>query len=111
MNSLKALLLLSTVGIYVVTALAISSGGWNWPAVYFGDVAALSWRSQFNVDFLVHLALLASWIFWREGSNLRGFAFGFLSVFLGGMFGFPYILSAVYRAKGDPRRVLLGSHA
>ena len=30
-----------------------------------GDIAALNWRSQFNVDFLVHLLLLATWITWE----------------------------------------------
>jgi hypothetical protein len=33
------------------------------------------------------------------------------SIFMGGMFGFPYILVATYQAGGDPRKILLGVHA
>ena len=111
MPLLKGFLLLSTVLIYLVTGLAVAEMGLNWPAVFFGDIAALDWRAQFNVDFLVHLVLLATWIWWREGSTVRGFVFGFLSIFMGGMFGFPYLLLAILGAKGDPVRVLLGVHA
>jgi hypothetical protein len=76
--------------------------GANWPAVYFGDLLSMDWRSQFNADFLIHLVLLAIWICWREGFTPKGYLFGFLSIFLGGMFGFPYLLVATYKAKGDP---------
>lgn len=111
MNFLKILLLFATAAIFAVTVAAISNAGWNWPAVFFGDIAGLDWRAQFNVDFSVHLLLLATWIQWREGSNGRGFVFGFLSMVMGGMFGFPYLAHAIYRGQGDPKRVLLGVHA
>ena len=65
---------------------------------------------QFNVDFLIHLLLLATWIVWRENWTQRGYIFGFLSIIMGGMFGFLYILYAVNTAKGDPKRILLGQH-
>jgi hypothetical protein len=37
--------------------------------------------------------------------------FGFLSIIMGGMFGFPYLLYATYKASGDPAAILLGVHA
>ncbi len=94
--------------IYVVTIYAVATKGINWPAVYFGDILYLDWRSQFNTDFLIHLFLLATWISWREGFTVKGFIFGFLSIFWEGMFGFPYILYATYKAKGEPKEILLG---
>ncbi len=111
MSLLRVFLILSTVLIYALTILAIDQAGLNWPAVFFGDLFSLGWRSQFNADFLVHLFLLATWITWREGATARGYLFGFLSIFLGGMFGFVYILVVSYRAKGDPKQILLGAHA
>lgn len=48
---------------------------------------------------------------WREGFTAKGYIFGFLSVFMGGMFGFPYLLHAIYKAKGDPKLMLLGVNA
>ncbi|MEM9292418.1 MAG: hypothetical protein AAGD01_12110 [Acidobacteriota bacterium] len=111
MSPLRVFLAFSTVVIYAITVHAVVIAGINWPAVFFPDLLPLDWRSQFNADFLIHLLLLATWIWWREGSNAKGFLFGFLSIFLGGMFGFPYILIATFKAGGDPRKVLLGVHS
>ena len=111
MKNLRLFLCFSTLAIYAVTVCAIANGGFNWPAVYFGDLLNLDWRSQFNTDFLIHLLLLATWVSWREGFTPKGHTFGFLSIVMGGMFGFPYILIAIYRAKGDPAKMLLGVHS
>ncbi len=109
MIRLRGFLLVSTLLIYGVSAVALAAHGINWPAVFFGDVLTLSWRAQFNVDFLIHLLLLATWIAWREGFSARGYLFGLLSIVMGGMFGFAYLLHATFAAKGDPRVLLLGT--
>lgn len=111
MTSLRVFLLFSTVLIYGMTLIASVYHGLNWPAVVIEDLAALNWRSQFDTDFLVYLLLGATWISWREGFTPKGYAFGFLSVFLGGMFTFPYLLLATYQAGGNSKCVLLGIHA
>jgi hypothetical protein len=108
---LRTFLVASTVAIFAISIYAAVTKGINWPAIYFGDLLHLDWRSQFNTDFLIHLFLLATWITWREGFTAKGFLFGFLSIFMGGMFGFPYLLVVTYKEKGDPRGVLLGVHA
>lgn len=110
MASLRIFLFLSTVVIFSVSINAAFTNGVNWPAVYFGDLLSLGWRSQFNTDFLIHLLLLGCWVSWREGFTLKGYIFGLLSIFLGGMFGFPYLLYATYKASGDPKAILLGVH-
>lgn len=74
--------------------------------VALSDVLALDWRTQFDVDFLVHLFLLATWIIWREGGGLKAYVYGFLSIVMGGMFSFPYLLLATYRAQGKPQALL-----
>jgi hypothetical protein len=111
MTVLRIFLLISTVIIFAVSIYAAMTKGINWPVVFFGDLLHLDWRSQFNIDFLIHLFLLATWVSWREGFTPRGFVFGFLSIFMGGMFGFPYLLYATYKASGDPVRILLGVNA
>lgn len=110
MAMLRFFLLVSTILIYVFTYFAVAAQGINWPAVAFGDILALNWRSQFDVYFVIHLLLLATWISWREGFSMKGHVFGFLSIVMGGMFSFPYLLYAIYVAKGDPKRILLGDH-
>lgn len=111
MISLRLFLLISTITIFLITIIAINNQGIFWPEVFFGDILSLDWRSQFNVDFLIHLLLLATWIIWREGNTIKGYIFGFLSIFMGGMFGFLYILFATYTAKGNPNLILLGTNA
>ena len=109
MTTLRMFLLVSTVTIYLFTYFAIAAQGINWPAVAVGDILALNWRSQFDVDFIIHLLLLATWISWRESFSIKGHVFGFLSIVMGGMFSFPYLLYATYLAKGNPKGVLLGN--
>lgn len=111
MKVLKIFLALSTAGIYLFTVLAIAAQGWNWPTVAINDLLALNWRSQFDFDLIIHLVLLASWIVWREGYSAKAYLFGFLSIFMGGMFGFPYIIHAMILSKGEPQAFLLGVHA
>ncbi|CAM9312596.1 unnamed protein product [Ectocarpus sp. 4 AP-2014] len=109
--AMRLFLIVSTVMIYVQTVVAIVGHGWLWPLVYFPDLATQDWRSQFNSDFLVYLTLSSCWIVWREGSKIKSYFNGFLNIFLGGMFGFPYLLIATYSAKGDIKKVVLGVHA
>ncbi|MGI9328957.1 MAG: hypothetical protein ACR2PZ_27315 [Pseudomonadales bacterium] len=110
MVALRALLFISTAGIYLFTVAAVTANGVNWPAVAFSDLLALNWRSQFDFDLIIHLLLLATWISWREGFTAKGHVFGLLSVAMGGMFSFPYLLYATYAAKGRPADILLGIH-
>ena len=111
MNLLRLFLIASTAIIFSITFYVVSNQGVYWPIIFFGDVLDFNWRTQFNIDFLIHLLLLATWIVWREGFAIKGYLFGFLSIFLGGMFGFPYILYATYKAQGDPKIILLGVNA
>lgn len=111
MQSIRIFLGFSTILIYTMTVIASVNHGINWPSVAFNDLIALNWRSQFDTDFLVYLLLGATWIAWREGGTPKGFVFGFLSVFLGGMFSFPYLLITTYHVNGDLKKILLGVHA
>lgn len=111
MTLFRGFLLISTVLIYVMTVFASVNHGFNWPAVAIDDLMSMNWRSQFDTDFLIYLFLGATWVSWREGFTLKGYVFGFLSVFLGGMFSFPYVLYATYQANGNPKAILFGVHA
>ena len=110
MNIFRIFLAFSWVLIIGITIYAISKLGFNWPSVYFGDLITHAWRSQFNTDFLIHLILLCSWIVWREDSKLNGAIYGFLSIFMGGMFGFAYLFYATFKAEGNIKALLLGAH-
>lgn len=108
---MRLFLIASTAMIYAVTVVAIVGHGWFWPVVFFHDMAAKNWRTQFDSDFLTYLILTSCWIVWREGRTIMSHFNGFLNIFMGGMFGFPYLLIATYSAKGDIKKVVLGVHA
>jgi len=110
MTNFRVFLALSWVLIMGITLYAVSQLGYNWPAVFFTDLVGNEWRSQFNTDFLIHLFLLCAWIYWREESKVKGAVYGFLSIFLGGMFGFAYLLFHTFKANGNMKAILLGSH-
>lgn len=111
MKNLTVLLIISSLAIYALTVSATIAQGPNWPAVAIGDLLEWGWRSQFDFDFIIHLLLLASWVTWREGGSGKAYVFGFLSVVMGGMFSFPYLAYAIYKAQGNPKTLLLGVHA
>ena len=69
MTALRGFLAFSWVLIMGVTIYAVSQIGFNWPAVFFGDLFGNEWRSQFNTNFLIHLFLLCAWVYWREESK------------------------------------------
>lgn len=110
MKNFRICLAAAWVLIMSVTLYAIYQVGINWPAIYFGDLVGHPWRSQFNTDFLIYLLLTSTWMYWREASKTRGLFYGFLNIFLGGMFGFMYLLLATYKTKGNISAILLGSH-
>lgn len=101
-----AALFIIAAAVYVAITMGI-----NIPAVLFGDLLELNWRSHIYVDFLLHLCLLATWVTWREGFTPKSFLFGLLWIVFGAAFGFPYLLLATYEAKGNLKVLLLGVHS
>ncbi len=111
MTILRLALWVFTVAIFAVTFGAVVDSGYNWPRVFVGDLAAMNWRSQFNLDLVIHLGLMGVWVAWREGGGFRGLVFGVFCIVWGGMFTFPYLLAAIARARGNPAVLFLGVHA
>ena len=99
------------IALLIVTVHALQTLGGNAAIdLFFGDFQN-PWRRQFNTDFVLHLLLFASWIFWRTESKATGLLLFMISAFCGGMFNILYVLIALVRAKGDVQRLLLGCHA
>lgn len=90
------------------TAVTIVNHGWGLLAIYFGDIAAMGWPGQFNLDFLCFLLLSGLWMAWRGGFRLADLALGVVAVFGGMPFLAAYLLTVLARHKGDMRIVLLG---
>ncbi|ROM33972.1 hypothetical protein BK648_24760 [Pseudomonas poae] len=77
--------------------------------IFMADLSGLSWRTQFNVDFLAHLLIFACWIAWRHRFRPVGFALALLCVLGGSVVSLLDLLTISVDARGRVARLLLGA--
>ena len=97
---------IAIVGIY--TSIVIANHGMGLYTVFFGDMADMTWRGQFNLDFLCFLMMSGIWVAWRHAFSAAGFVLGFAAFNLGAPFLAGYLLVQSYRTNGDVAAMLLG---
>jgi hypothetical protein len=108
MKAFRILLLASWTFLAAYTALVIADHGWGLFGVFFGDLRAMGWPGQFNLDFTILLALSALWVAWRHRFSGAGLLLG-LTAFVGGaLFLTGYLFAVTVAAKGDVKEMLLG---
>lgn len=90
------------------TGIVIADHGWNLFPLFFGDIAGMTWRGQFNLDFTGFLALSAIWVSWRHQFSPAGLVLGLVALFGGMLFLSVYLLIHTGRSRGDIKAVLLG---
>jgi len=76
--------------------------------IFFGDIAAFGWPGQFNLDFLLLLALSALWVAWRHEYSTGGLLLAVAAFFGGAGFLLPYLAIASWQSGGDVRALLMG---
>ena len=108
MTFLRVLLVAMLVTLVIYTGFAIVNDGPFFFAIAAGDVAALGWPGQFNLDFVCYLILSAIWVAWRHKFSMIGIGLGLIASVGGIIFLSIYLLIASYRANGDVREILLG---
>ena len=77
--------------------------------VFFQDIASLTWRGQFNLDFMFMLAFSAIWVAWRHRLTAAGLVLGVMAFLGGAPFLCVYLLVQSRKSAGDPRKLLLGN--
>jgi hypothetical protein len=90
------------------TGVVIANHGMGLINVFFGDMAAMGWPGQFNLDFMFMLTLSALWVAWRHQFSGAGLALGVLAFFGGSLFLTTYLVIVSGQARGDIKEVLLG---
>lgn len=90
------------------TLVVLHAHGADLVSVFFGDIAALGWPGQFNLDFLMMLTLSALWTAWRNTFSPAGLGLGFLALIGGASFLCVYLLVLSIVWKGEMRPILLG---
>lgn len=106
---LRIVLVAFLVVLTAYTAVVISNHGWNLLAVFFGDVRAVNWAGQFNLDLMGFLLLSAFWTAWRHHFSSRGLALAVVAVFGGMAFLTIYLLIASYQVRGNINALVLGT--
>jgi len=109
MSAFRTLLIVMWVIIAVYTAIVIANHGMGLLPVFFGDMAAMGWPGQFNLDFMCMLAFSGLWVAWRHHFSGAGIALGVLAFFGGAFFLTVYLLIASFSARGDMKALILGS--
>ena len=100
------MLVLSVVTLY--TGVVIIHHGMNLLPVFFGDMAALGWPGQFNLDFMCMLMFSSLWVAWRHRFTPVGCLLGMLALFLGSFFLSLYLLVESHRCGNDVMALLTG---
>jgi hypothetical protein len=108
LTAFRALLILLWAILAGYTAIVIANHGMGLLKVFFGDMAAVGWSGQFNLDFMFLLLLSALWVAWRHRFSSAGLLLGVLAIFGGSLFLTAYLLVVTGQARGDMKEVLLG---
>ena len=96
----------AVIGLYTL-AVAVQHGLNLFP-VFFGDIGAVDWPGQFNLDFLGMLMLSALWTAWRNEFTPKGLLLGLLALFAGAPFLTIYLLVLSVQTQGNLKVMLLG---
>ncbi len=86
----------------------IAGHGWGLFGVFLGDLRAMGWPGQFNLDFTILLALSALWVAWRHGFSGAGLLLGLTAFFGGALFLTAYLFIVSIVARGNVKELLLG---
>ncbi|MFV3411210.1 hypothetical protein ACNFH8_02930 [Pseudomonas sp. NY15436] len=108
MVTLRGFLLTAWLIVMAIGIEAYHRNGMAAGETFMSDIQALSWRAQFNLDFLAHLLLFGLWIAWRHHFKPAGLALGLACVLGGGAVSLAYLLCASLTIKGDVKALLLG---
>lgn len=104
---------LLSLGLFIIIAIytpfAIANDGWNLIPIFIGDITAVTWSGQFNLDFASYLIITALWVMWRHKFSMTGVLLGVIASVGGMLFFAPYLFFAAQRAD-DVRGLLLGEN-
>lgn len=108
MRALQMFLVAILVGVAGYTAVVVANHGMGLFPVFFGDMVAMTWPGQFNLDFFCFLMLSALWVAWRHRFLPAGLGLAVVALLGGAPFLAAYLLVASRGLNGDFATLLLG---
>lgn len=109
MTVLRVFLIFAFLAVAIYTVKVGLGHGWDLAAVFLGDLTAVNWSGQFNLDFLTYLWLSALWIAWRHEFSPPGIALALMASVGGMLFLALYLLVISFQTNGDLKSLLLGA--
>lgn len=107
MKAFRFFLVAAIATMLVYTATVGNNHGWNIFPLFFGDIAAMNWAGQFNLDFSLLLVLTGLWIAWRNNYNPIGIGLGLFTLVGGTPFVSTYLLILSFKSSSF-KEVLIG---
>ena len=108
MTAFRVLLITFCAILVGYTGVVISNHGMGLFNVFFGDMAAMGWPGQFNLDFMFMLTLSALWVAWRHEFSIAGLGLGLLTFLGGSLFLTTYLCVLSWLTSGDMKEMFLG---
>ena len=107
MAAFRVLLVVLFSCMFVYTAIVVANHGFGLLGVFFGDIIAMGWPGQFNVDFSSYLTLSALWLAWRHHFSPAGIALA-IAGFFGGLVDFRDNSMGAHILPHEPDQLCLG---
>jgi len=108
MTAFRMLLIILFTVLITYTGIVIANHGMSLLNIFFGDMAAMGWAGQFNLDFMFMLIISALWVAWRHQFSGVGIFLSLLALLGGSLFLTTYLLILSWQTNGDVKQVLLG---
>lgn len=108
MTLLRFYLFAALAVIVIYTGQVILTDGFDLVTPFFGDMAAMTWPGQFNLDFMTFLLLSALWVAWRHQFSPAGLALAAIASVGGMLFLSIYLLINSFRPNATIETLLLG---
>ena len=110
MTTLRSLTISLFAILAIYTIFVIWQEGANFVPGFVGDILAVTWRGQINIDFFCYLAVTAWWVAWRHKFSAGGILLGLVVLVGAFLFFAPYLLYAIARSNGDMATLMLGEN-
>lgn len=83
--------------------------GWNFAPLFLGDITAMNWPGQFNLDFSSLLLFAGLWMAWRNKFSPIGIILGLITLVGGIPFISTYLLILSFKSKSI-KEILIGNN-
>jgi hypothetical protein len=110
-NSFSYFASFASIGIYSgIQLISFSKARSRLFQFFIGNIVAMNWSGQFNVDFICYLMLSGFWIMWRSKFSIGSVILGFAAMILGILFFSPYLMYLLNKSNGNLKLLFLGEH-